>query len=85
VRVALFATCLGDTLAPRAAIATATVLERLGHDVRLPAGQTCCGQMHANSGYRDEALAVGRHFVSEFAAADFDDRRPLWLLCGDGP
>jgi L-lactate dehydrogenase complex protein LldE len=72
MRIALFVTCLGDTLAPRAGIATATVLERLGHEVAFPAGQTCCGQMHANSGYRDEALRIARGFVRTFAAERCD-------------
>lgn len=72
MRLALFATCLADTLAPRAAIATTAVLERLGHEVAFPAQQTCCGQMHANSGYRDEALRIARGFVRTFADERFD-------------
>ena len=38
MRIALFATCLADTLFPDAARATVTVLERLGHQVVFPAG-----------------------------------------------
>ena len=38
VRVALFITCLGDTLLPEAGRATVAVLERLGHEVVFPAG-----------------------------------------------
>jgi L-lactate dehydrogenase complex protein LldE len=60
MRIALFSTCLNDALFPDAGAATATVLRRLGHRVELPAGQTCCGQMHWNSGYRPEALALMR-------------------------
>ncbi len=56
MRIALFVTCLGDTLYPEAGRATVEVLERLGHEVVFPAEQTCCGQMHVNSGYREEAL-----------------------------
>jgi L-lactate dehydrogenase complex protein LldE len=67
MRVALFATCLGDTLYPGAPKATVAVLERLGHEVVFPRGQTCCGQLHLNSGYRDEALALGRRFARVFA------------------
>jgi L-lactate dehydrogenase complex protein LldE len=66
VRVALFATCIGDTLFPEAARATVEVLERLGHEVVFPAEQTCCGQMHVNSGYRDEAVRLARRFVDVF-------------------
>lgn len=72
MRLALFVTCLGDTLAPRVGAATALVLERLGHEVVFPPGQTCCGQMHANSGYRAEALRIARTFVRAFDDERFD-------------
>ena len=57
MRVGLFVTCLGDTLFPEASKAVVRVLERLGHEVEFPDEQTCCGQLHANSGYRDGAGA----------------------------
>jgi L-lactate dehydrogenase complex protein LldE len=66
VRIALFATCIGDTMFPAAARATVAVLERLGHEVVFPAEQTCCGQMHLNSGYQDEAGRLARRFVGVF-------------------
>ena len=66
MRIALFVTCIGDTLFPEAARATVQVLERLGHDVVFPREQTCCGQMHLNSGYRDEAAKLARRFVDVF-------------------
>jgi len=66
LRIALFVTCIGDTVAPEAAKATVSVLERLGHEVVFPAEQTCCGQMHMNSGYRKEALSLARRFVRVF-------------------
>jgi L-lactate dehydrogenase complex protein LldE len=72
VRIALFATCVGDTLFPAASIATVAVLERLGHSVAFPEEQTCCGQMHANSGYPDEATRLLRHFVDTFESDEFD-------------
>ena len=65
-RVALFVTCLADTLFPEVGKATVTVLERLGLEVDFPAEQTCCGQMHGNSGYPDEATALARRFVEIF-------------------
>jgi L-lactate dehydrogenase complex protein LldE len=68
VRIALFATCIGDTLFPEACRATMRVLERLGHEVVFPAEQTCCGQMHLSSGYADEAAKLGRRFVEIFGA-----------------
>ncbi len=69
MRIALFATCLADAMFPRAAQATVVLLERLGHEVVFPPGQTCCGQMHVNTGYRREALPLVRHHVEIFEDA----------------
>jgi len=66
VRIALFATCLVDSLFPEAGKATVAVLERLGHQVEFPATQTCCGQMHINTGYQREALPLVRRHVEAF-------------------
>ena len=70
MKVALFVTCIGDTLFPEAAQATVDVLERLGHEIVFPREQTCCGQMHLNSGYRDEAGRLARRFVDVFGDHD---------------
>jgi L-lactate dehydrogenase complex protein LldE len=70
MRIALFVTCLADTLYPETGRATVELLERLGHEVVFPEEQTCCGQMHANSGYRDEALALGERFARIFSGYD---------------
>ena len=72
MRIALFATCLADALFPQAAIATVTLLERLGHEVVFPDKQTCCGQMHVNTGYLTEAVDLVRHHVEVFEAAGCD-------------
>ena len=66
VKVSLFITCLGDAYYPRAGIAAVKVLERLGCGVDFPTAQTCCGQMHVNTGYQPEALPLVRHFVETF-------------------
>ena len=68
MRTALFVTCLGDVLFPAVGKATVTVLERLGHDVDFPAAQTCCGQMHTNTGYQRDAVGLVRHHVDVFEA-----------------
>lgn len=70
MRIALFATCLADAMFPAAAIATVRLLERLGHQVEFPAGQTCCGQMHVNTGYLREAVPLVRNHVEAFAGFD---------------
>jgi L-lactate dehydrogenase complex protein LldE len=66
VRIALFVTCLGDTLFPSTGQAVVRVLERLGVDVEFPEEQTCCGQMHMNSGFADEGLALVRRLGAVF-------------------
>jgi L-lactate dehydrogenase complex protein LldE len=69
MRIALFATCLADAMFPKVAQATVVLLERLGHEVVFPPAQTCCGQMHINSGYQREALPLVRHHVDVFEDA----------------
>jgi L-lactate dehydrogenase complex protein LldE len=70
MRVALFITCLADALYPAVGRATVQLLERLGHDVVFPQGQTCCGQMHINTGYQRQALRLVRHHVEVFDGYD---------------
>ena len=67
MRLALFVTCLGDTLYPSVGQAVVRLLERLDHDVDFPLEQTCCGQMHLNSGYADEGLALARRTADVFS------------------
>jgi len=66
VRVALFITCFNDTLFPETGRATVEVLERMGLEVDFPFEQTCCGQMHFNTGYQREAIPLVRRFVRVF-------------------
>jgi L-lactate dehydrogenase complex protein LldE len=70
MRVALFVTCFNDTMFPQSGRATVELLERLGVEVDFPVGQTCCGQMHINSGYRTEAVSLIRRFVEVFDGYD---------------
>ena len=67
MRVALFITCFNDTMFPETGRAVVRLLERLGHQVEFPAEQTCCGQMHFNTGYQREAIPLARRFVRAFA------------------
>lgn len=68
MRVALFSTCLVDALFPDAGKATVRLLERLGQPVEFPLEQTCCGQMHANSGYFEPGLI--RRYADVFEKYD---------------
>ena len=70
MRLALFVTCLTDTLFPATGEAVVALLTRLGYDVDFPEAQTCCGQMHVNSGYAREARGLVQRMVVAFAEAD---------------
>ncbi|HLI69503.1 MAG TPA: (Fe-S)-binding protein [Ktedonobacteraceae bacterium] len=70
MKVSLFITCFNDTLFPQAGQATVQLLERLGHTVEFLEEQTCCGQMHFNTGYQREALPLIRRFVKIFSQAE---------------
>jgi L-lactate dehydrogenase complex protein LldE len=69
--VSLFVTCVVDQLFPKVGMAVVQVLERLGFQVDFPERQTCCGQPAFNSGYREEARQVARHFLDVFRDADY--------------
>jgi len=69
-RVSLFVTCIVDQLFPQVGMDMAGVLERLGYEVDFPEGQTCCGQPAFNTGYRDEARTVARHFLDTFESSE---------------
>jgi len=68
VDVALLATCLVDTLAPHVGRATVEVLERAGVAVEFPRAQTCCGQMHFNTGYTRDGERLARRLVDVFGS-----------------
>jgi L-lactate dehydrogenase complex protein LldE len=70
VRISLFITCYNDTLFPGTGQSVVRVLERLGHAVHFPREQTCCGQMHFNTGYRQEAYPLAKRWVEIFADAE---------------
>ncbi len=69
--VALFATCINDTMFPTTPQAVVAVLERLGCKVVFPKSQTCCGQMLTNTGYYDEAVPSVRNYVRTFEDYDY--------------
>lgn len=75
--VQLLVTCLADQLAPQVGEAVVTVLEGLGHTVRFPAAQTCCGQPAFNDGFTADAAALAARTV-----AIFDDPAPVVVPSG---
>ncbi len=70
MRVLLMRTCLSDAIAPKVWKATRRALERAGVEVKVPRGQTCCGQPAWNSGHPDQARKVARHTIKVFAGSD---------------
>lgn len=71
MRISLFITCFNDTLFPETGKAMVRLLERLGHTVDFPFEQTCCGQMHYNTGYHEEAIPLVRRFLEVFEDAEY--------------
>jgi L-lactate dehydrogenase complex protein LldE len=70
MRIGLLITCLVDGMFPDVAADTVTVLRRLGHEVEVPLAQSCCGQMHINTGYPRQALPMIRRYVETFSGYD---------------
>ncbi|MBU3866299.1 (Fe-S)-binding protein [Streptomyces sp. 4503] len=71
MRVALFITCVNDTLYPQTGQAVVTLLERLGVAVGFPEGQSCCGQPQFNTGYRHETEPLVRRYAAAFRDYDY--------------
>jgi L-lactate dehydrogenase complex protein LldE len=70
MHASLFITCYNDTLFPETGRAVVKLLERLGVDLDFHPQQTCCGQMHANTGFRGEAFSQAKHFVRFYRDAE---------------
>ena len=68
--ISLFITCYNDALFPETGKAVVSLLERLGHTVEFREAQTCCGQMHYNTGYWPDATALMRRFLDVFEGAE---------------
>ena len=84
MRIALFITCYNDLLFPEVGQAIVRLLRRLGHEVEFPSEQTCCGQMHFNSGYQDACVPLVERFTDAFAGYD-SRRHAVGIVRGDGP
>jgi L-lactate dehydrogenase complex protein LldE len=70
MRASLFITCYNDTLFPETGRAVVSLLERLGVSLDFHPKQTCCGQMHANTGFRGEAFSQAKRFVRLYQDAE---------------
>jgi L-lactate dehydrogenase complex protein LldE len=70
LRISLFIACYNDTLFPETGKAVVSLLEKLGHEVDFPSAQTCCGQMHYNTGYQRDAVVMMKGFLETFQDAE---------------
>src|ERR1700690_2615597 len=70
MRASLFITCYNDTLFPETGRAVVRLLQRLGVQLDFNPQQTCCGQMHANTGFRAEAFSQAKRFVRIYQDAE---------------
>ena len=68
--ISLFIACYNDMMFPETGKAVVSVLERLGHTVEFRSAQTCCGQMHYNTGYQPEAMGLMKKFLADFRGAE---------------
>jgi L-lactate dehydrogenase complex protein LldE len=68
--VALFATCLVDSLRPSIGFSALDLLEQAGCTVEIPHAQTCCGQPALNSGDHKSAVALAQHNITLLEAFD---------------
>lgn len=71
MKVALFVPCYIDQFYPQVAKASLELLEKLGCEVHVPLGQTCCGQPMANSGFAHITQNSDAHFEKLFKNFDY--------------
>ena len=70
-KVSLFTTCVVDQFYPEIADSTVHILRKLGVNVVIPDGQTCCGQPAFNSGYWSEARGIAKRFLKIFRGQEY--------------
>ncbi len=70
-RVALFVTCLVDSMRPNIGFASIALLEAAGCEVVVPQRQTCCGQPAFNSGADHATVAIARQTIEVFEPFDY--------------
>jgi glycolate oxidase iron-sulfur subunit len=68
--VAQFQGCIMEGLFAETNRATTRVLQRAGQSVVFPAGQGCCGALHAHAGLRAEAIKLAQANIESFVPAN---------------
>lgn len=69
-RVLFFAGCVMSTMLAEIDRASIRVLQRAGCTVVNPAGQGCCGALHAHDGDLETARALARQTIAAFAGEE---------------
>ena len=67
MEVDIFIPCFIDQFYPETGLNMIKILEKLDVDVFYNKNQTCCGQIAFNSGFWDEAKALGEKFIKDFS------------------
>ncbi|HET9181821.1 MAG TPA: heterodisulfide reductase-related iron-sulfur binding cluster [Candidatus Angelobacter sp.] len=70
--VAFLAGCINNVAFSHLNRATVNVLTQNGIEVHIPAGQGCCGALHAHAGYRNESRDLARNNIKVFLSGDYD-------------
>jgi glycolate oxidase iron-sulfur subunit len=71
-RVSFLAGCINNVAFSHLNRCTINVLTQNGIEVHVPAGQGCCGALHAHAGFRDESRKLARHNINVFLSAEYD-------------
>ena len=71
-KVAFLAGCINNVAFSHLNYATVNVLTQNGIEVHIPAGQGCCGALHAHAGYRNESRDLARNNIRVFLGGDYD-------------
>lgn len=69
--VALYISCLINSLHPQIGFQCAQLIEAVGYVVEVPPDQTCCGQPGYNGGHRQQSAAIARQQIALLEGYDF--------------
>jgi len=69
-RVALLQGCVQSVLAPEINATTIKLLNHLGYDVVVTAGETCCGSLTHHMGKEQDAKVRARRMIDQWVATD---------------
>lgn len=80
-RVAIFTGCTVNFLYPHLGESLVNVLNRLGYEVILPAGEVCCGAPLRTLGLEEEAIALARKNIEIFSRLNVEAVLSLCPTC----